>query len=255
MKKAYMLFLLIVLSCQLKADSSVVIKYCSDYYNPFAWNFKWNFKYLKPLKKNQRIKITFLQKDNSNTIDNFVAEHILGEQQSEANIYWFMQKDSDTKCTLRIDVVPCKKTSSLLTFFHISPSQHELISATYQQLLAPVGKEILLAKFCEQPWNGKNQLPDNMIKKKTTVSLFNQSSEKSNNYLSVELFIKVVLIESLPTNTEKPVVFLSTLLDKDLLKLKDKIEKDFQRGQGSLPQLNAVQQEINNRRIHNVKTE
>ena len=252
MKKINLLLFIVltVISCQGKADYSAVIEHCSDYYNPFAWNLMWHFKYPEILEKDQRIKINFLRKDSTDKTVTAFGEHILGQGQTEVNLYWFMQNKSDTECTFKIDVIPCERRSNSWTFYHRPHAPYELISATYKHLVIPISKEVLLAKIYELPLNVKSQSFDDMVTNRTTIFSFNLPPEKSSNYLSLEILIKVSLIEYLqtPKTLSKS---LPDLPEKDLLELKEKVEKDFQQGQGSLPDLKAIQQELNDRRKRN----
>ncbi|MFA7229633.1 MAG: hypothetical protein WC071_00030 [Victivallaceae bacterium] len=251
MKKSTFLsiMLFVGLFCNIHAEPNVVVDYIPDYYNPLALSLKWHLKYSGMLEKDKKVKITFKINDSGVPVKLPLWEHVLGKSQTECYIYLFLQHNPTGKYTIRIDVIPCERFSNSWRFNHNIPSSYELILATYQKQSFLINKEMLFMKFYEQSQSGESLPDDKMFYQKFTVLQPNHLSDKSIRFLSMEVFCQFTLVDinDQAARRELNKTSLSDMPLSELLQLKNRLEKEFQRGQGSLQQLNAVQQEINNR--------
>ena len=244
-------FLIIGLLCALQAEQTAVINYTPGYYSPFAWSMRWHFEYQGDLEKNKKVKIVFILKKSGKLVDLPSWEHILGISQKVCDIYFFVQNDPSGKCTIRMDVVPCERFSNSWTFNHKIKTSYDFIYATYPQIRLSDGKEALLAKFHEQYQGENNDLCSDMLCNKITTLQIISKNGKEENFLSGEIFCQFTVID-IATPKQNVLVdprLLPGMADAEILQLKNKLMKDFENGHGSLQTLNAVQMEINKRKM------
>ena len=243
------------LCIRIRADTAAVINYLPDYYNPFAWNLKWHYKYPKTIENHEKIKFIFTLNDLVGRKRLSLWEYTLREKLTECDIYLFLQSKPAGEYTVRIDVVPCGKISNSLMFIQRPSSSHELVLAAYRQLLLPPDKEMVLAKIRQKPLNSQEFAAADMCCEKITVLMTERPATTPIAFFSLEIALRFILVDS----TDQPSLkiadtSLSILSDTELILRKKAVEKDFQRGRGSLPALNAVQQELNNRKKRDSQT-